>query len=158
MRKDSKCHSKPRIVLTICDSERLSDLAAAAMSRLPEIAAQLTSEIERAEVSTARSVLPNVAQMGSTVAFKLDDGQHKRVTLVFPSEADISRDRISILTPIGIALIGLSEGQSITWVTRDGRERRLTVVAVEQVPDSSPNRVRSRNDQRLKSDRRRNHD
>jgi regulator of nucleoside diphosphate kinase len=77
--------------------------------------------------------------MGSTVLFRSDDGQHRRVTLVFPGEADISRDRISILTPIGIALIGLSEGQSITWVTRDGRERGLTVLSVRQGVESVPN-------------------
>jgi regulator of nucleoside diphosphate kinase len=139
MRKDSKRRSQPEIILNIRDSERLSDLAAAAMDRVPEIAEQLMSEIERAEISTAPSGLPAVAQMGSTVLFRSDDGQHRRVTLVFPGEADISRDRISILTPIGIALIGLSEGQSITWVTRDGRERGLTVLSVRQGVESVPN-------------------
>ncbi len=139
MRKDSRRRSQPKIILNIHDSERLSDLAAAAMDRVPEIAKQLMSEIARAEISTAPSGLPAAAQMGSTVLFKSDDGQHKRVTLVFPGEADISRDRISILTPIGIALIGLSEGQSITWITRDGRERGLTVLSVRQGVGPVPN-------------------
>jgi regulator of nucleoside diphosphate kinase len=50
---------------------------------------------------------------------------------VLPPEADISAGRISVLTPIGAALIGLSPGQSIDWETRDGRVGRLTVESVE---------------------------
>jgi regulator of nucleoside diphosphate kinase len=48
------------------------------------------------------------------------------------TSADIAQGKISILTPIGVALLGLSEGQSIAWKTRDGREQRLTVLAVEE--------------------------
>jgi regulator of nucleoside diphosphate kinase len=55
----------------------------------------------------------------------------RRIALVFPGQADIAAARISVVTPIGAAPIGLSEGQSIAWSTRDGRERRLTVLAVE---------------------------
>jgi regulator of nucleoside diphosphate kinase len=63
--------------------------------------------------------------------FVADDGRERSVVLVYPGQADIGVGRISILTPIGTALIGLSEGQSITWTTRDGRRRRLTVQCVE---------------------------
>ncbi len=55
--------------------------------------------------------------------------------LVFPGQADIGAGKISILTPIGTALIGLSEGQSIVWTARDGKERRLTVIKVENPPE-----------------------
>ncbi len=55
----------------------------------------------------------------------------RRITLVFRGQADLTAARISVLTPIGAALIRLSEGQSIVWMTRNGRERRLTVLAVE---------------------------
>jgi regulator of nucleoside diphosphate kinase len=51
--------------------------------------------------------------------------------LVFPGQADIAAGKISILTPIGAALIGLSQGQSIDWKTRDGRSRQLTILSVE---------------------------
>ena len=46
--------------------------------------------------------------MGSTVIFRSEDGETRRVTLVFPGQADISKGKISILTPVGAALIGLS--------------------------------------------------
>jgi regulator of nucleoside diphosphate kinase len=123
---------KPRIIVSDIDYNRLTDLAAGVLRRFPDVAEELQSEMDRAEVVSAGSVPAQVVQMGSTVEFRSDAGQHRRVTLVFPAEADISANRISILTPIGTALIGLSTGQSITWTTRDGREHELTVVDVEQ--------------------------
>jgi regulator of nucleoside diphosphate kinase len=69
--------------------------------------------------------------MGSVVEFRSNTSQQGKVTLVFPGEADIAKGRISILTPIGAALIGLSSGQSIAWTARDGRKHELTVVSVE---------------------------
>jgi regulator of nucleoside diphosphate kinase len=75
--------------------------------------------------------------MGSIVEFSSDAGQ-RRVTLVYPVEADIAEGRISILTPIGAALIGLSQGQSIAWTARDGRRHRLTVLEVRQPGEAMP--------------------
>jgi regulator of nucleoside diphosphate kinase len=49
---------------------------------------------------------------------------------VFPSDADIAERRVSVLTPIGAALIGLARGASISWETRTGQRRELTVIAV----------------------------
>ncbi|WP_325053327.1 GreA/GreB family elongation factor [Sinorhizobium meliloti] len=57
----------------------------------------------------------NVVRMGSTVEYETDTGGRRTVALVFPINADISEGKISILTPIGTALIGLSVGQSIMW-------------------------------------------
>jgi regulator of nucleoside diphosphate kinase len=79
-----------------------------------------------------------VVQMGSTVHFQSDDGRMRRVELVFPGQADISADRISILTPIGAALIGLTKGQSMPWRTRDGQVRRLTVMSVHAPAEMAP--------------------
>ena len=52
--------------------------------------------------------------------------------LVYPGEADIAAGRVSVLTPIGTALIGLAEGQSIVWQTRTGVSKRLTVLKMEE--------------------------
>ena len=121
----------PAIIVSDIDQKRLSGLATAAMERIPAVAEELLYELERASVVAACSIPPNVVRMGSTVVFKTDDGQQTRVALVFPGEADISQGKISVLTPVGAALIGLSEGQSIMWTTRDGRDRQLTVLKVE---------------------------
>lgn len=74
----------------------------------------------------------DVVQMGSTVTYKPDTGEARSVTLVFPGDADIAQGKISILTPIGTALIGLATGQAIAWTARDGRTHHLEVLEVRQ--------------------------
>jgi len=134
MREDRPNRLMPRIVVSESDHERLTGLATAALSRLPETAQELLAEMERAEIVGAPAVPTNVVQMGSTVTFRSDDGHKRRVTLVFPVEEDIAKSRVSVMTPIGAALIGLSEGQSIEWSARDGRRHELTVLAVKKRP------------------------
>ena len=119
----------PAIVVSSVDQERLTQLALDALHRAPDVAAELLAEMERAEV--VDSVPASIVKMGSAVTFADDEGRRKDVTLVYPGRADIGVGRLSILTPIGTALIGLAEGQSIAWTTRDGRRRSLTVVSVQ---------------------------
>jgi regulator of nucleoside diphosphate kinase len=133
----------PAIMVSAADYDRLVSLAVAVEDRAPDVARALRTEIERAQVVPADAVPANVVQMGSTVEFRFDDGQHRRATLVFPGEADFAQGRISILTPIGAALIGLSPGQSIAWTARDGRQHRLTVLSVAQ-PDTDAARSGSK--------------
>jgi regulator of nucleoside diphosphate kinase len=76
-------------------------------------------------------IASETVRMGSTLRFTSDLGEDMRVTLVFPGQADIAEGKISILTPIGVALIGLSAGQSIDWTARDGSIHRLKVKSVE---------------------------
>src|SRR3546814_10983915 len=73
--------------------------------------------------------------MNSHVTF-VDEGSGSRreVQLVYPENADIANGRISILTPVGAGLIGLSEGQTITWPDRDGHDRRLRIEQVRPAP------------------------
>ena len=132
MTEPKKSRRKPRIVVSEVDYRQLTDLATSAESRFPEAAEELLAEMDRAKVVAPGSVPDNVVQMGSTVEFRSDSAQQRRITLVFPGKADIAENRVSILTPIGAALIGLATGQSITWTARDGRQHELTVVSVEQ--------------------------
>lgn len=131
MRDNIGSEARPSIIVSAADERRLTDVAITALDQAPEAAEQLLLEIERAEVVPTHAVPANVVQMGSTVELTTEEGPNRRVTLVFPGQADVAAAKISILTPIGAALIGLSEGQSIAWRTRDGRKRRLTVLAVE---------------------------
>ena len=68
--------------------------------------------------------------MNSTVIFRTIGGEERAIQLVFPKDADIAGGRISVVTPVGSALIGLRIGHSITWLTRDGRKQLLTVLSV----------------------------
>jgi regulator of nucleoside diphosphate kinase len=77
---------------------------------------------------------PGLVKMGSRVTFRDDVTlQVRAVTLVYPGEADVSQGKISVLTPVGAALIGLSVSQSIEWETQSGGRRSLTVLAVDSV-------------------------
>jgi regulator of nucleoside diphosphate kinase len=134
MREDQSNRPMPRIVVSESDHERLTGLATAALNRVPETAQELLAEMERAEIVSAPSVPANVVRMGSRVTFLPTDGRKRRITLVFPAEEDITKSRVSIMTPIGAALIGLTQGQSIQWTARDGRRHELTVLTVEKPP------------------------
>lgn len=127
-----KHHRIPKIVVGELDHERLTGLAIAAIERIPEVAEELLAEMDRAKVVATARLPVDVVRMGSFVTFESDSAQHRRVQLVYPGEADIEQGRISVLTPIGAALIGLSAGQSIAWTARDGKKHVLTVTAVEQ--------------------------
>jgi regulator of nucleoside diphosphate kinase len=131
MAPQTKRHRKPAISLTRTDHARLSRLAEAHALRNPTVSEELLMELDRARVVHDSSIGSDVVRMGSTVRFTSDLGEDRTVTVVFPGEADIAANKISILTPIGAALIGLSAGQSIDWVARDGRQHRLQVEHVE---------------------------
>jgi regulator of nucleoside diphosphate kinase len=126
-------HRKPAITISQSDHEKLMRLAQTAIERHQEAAEDLLAELERARVVPDERLKDGIARMGSTLRYATDGGEVRTVTLVYPGEADISAGRISILTPIGAALIGLSHGQSIDWEARDGRVRRLTIESVEPV-------------------------
>ncbi len=124
--------SLPQITLGAADFSRLDQLASAAEYKLPEVASYLGQELERARVVPTREVATDVVIMGARVVFDDDQGERHDVILVYPEEADMGKGRLSVLTPVGAALIGLKVGQSIRWRTRADEERTLTVREVTQ--------------------------
>ena len=69
--------------------------------------------------------------LGSAVRFReRSSGSTRSARLVFPFEESIADGRLSILTPVGVALIGLSPGQEMEWQTRDGRTLGLKLLDV----------------------------
>jgi regulator of nucleoside diphosphate kinase len=126
-------HKRPAIVIGTGEHETLQRLAMAGRGALAEDAENLLGELERARVLPQDSVPAGIVRMGSKVRFRTETGAERSAVLVYPAEADISRDLVSVLTPVGTALIGLRQGQSITWTGRDGADHVLTVVAVEQL-------------------------
>jgi regulator of nucleoside diphosphate kinase len=130
MRDVVRSRSVPQIIISNADYDRLSDLANASLQRLPEVAQELLDELDRAQIVEGNAVPADVVRMGSTVTFKSDDGQTRTMTLVYPVDESLDQHRISVMTPIGAALIGLGVGQSISWPGRDGKQHRLTVTKV----------------------------
>jgi regulator of nucleoside diphosphate kinase len=132
MLHNTRTPRKPKIQISQSDHGRLSALASTFAARNPEASDELLAELERARIVADGWVSSGTVRMGSTVTFKPDSGDRKTVTLVYPGEADISAGKVSILTPIGTALIGLSAGQSIMWTARDGRRHELLVLGVSK--------------------------
>lgn len=125
--------AKPTIILSSEDYERLAVLARAARKRMPDLADELADEIGRAHVLAKGKHPQHIVCMNSEVEFRDDTtGNVQRVTLVYPEEADISQRKVSVLTPVGTALIGLRNGHSITWETPNGEMRQLTVLSVRE--------------------------
>lgn len=138
MAQPTKKNRKPTIAVTRTDSERLWRLAESFAERNPAVAEELLAELDRAKVVDDGRLAPDVVRMGSSLRFTSDLGEDRNVTLVFPGEADIAEGKVSVLTPIGVALIGLSAGQSIDWTARDGRVHRLTVETVQPPMSAAP--------------------
>ncbi len=126
-----RMQSLPELVVSGTDHARLTSLANAAFDTVPDTAEELLAELDRARVVADNAVPRDVVRMGSVVEFE-SAGDRRRVTLVFPPEADIAAGKVSVLTPVGAALIGLAKGQSIDWMARDGTSHALTIRAVEQ--------------------------
>ncbi len=97
----------------------------------------LRQELERAEVVAAADIPPDVITMKSRVRVRdLDTGKVVVYTLVFPRDADFSKNRISILAPIGTALLGYRVGNVIEWEVPAGT-RRLKVESVLYQPEAA---------------------
>jgi len=126
--------TRPRLIIDERLYPRLLALAENARARVPELADRLLEEIERADLRV--EVPDDVVTLGSEVTFRHGD-RTQTVRIVLPGDADIDRRRISVLTPVGAALLGLTIGQRIAWDMPNERAAILEVVAVSQ-PGSGP--------------------
>lgn len=93
----------------------------------------------------AEQIEPQVVTMDSFVAVQdLSSGHIRHVGLTYPGETDPARDEVSVLSPLGAALLGLSEGQSIGWRTERAPWREISVRRVHHQPESASGRWRLR--------------
>ena len=121
----------PKIHLDKTLVGRLEALATSMMRRSPEVGERLMDEIARAKLVAPEKLRGDIVTIGSEVTYRdLGNGRVQTVILTYPEDADIDQHRVSVLTPIGVALLGLSESSSISWVTRDDETRTLEVVKV----------------------------
>lgn len=92
----------------------------------------LDLEISRAKIVENTKLPADVVAMDSIVTFTdLDSAEEKTIQLVYPQDADVTQLKISVLSPIGSALIGLKIGGTIAWPVPQGKVRRLQVIAVQ---------------------------
>jgi len=117
----------------------ITDLDLARLGHLRDAPA-LAPELERAEIVPFAAVPSNVVTMNSKVAFEdQTTGEFRIVTIVYPQDADPTEGKISVIAPVGSALLGLSVGQSIEWCFPDGRPRTLRVIELLYQPEAATN-------------------
>lgn len=130
----SKSAKLARITIGDEDFKALRLLADNVGGHLADAAEQLVNELERAKQVAQAKVPAGTVRMGDYVSYENADGTKRRIQLVFPDQADIAEARVSVLTPVGVALIGLSEGQSFAFTTPRGETQTVTIIQVER-PD-----------------------
>lgn len=135
---ESKMNTRPKIIISSLDAERLEAL----LDSLPHGSFpgkdDLESELARAEIVEPKDIPSTVITMNSTVKFRVESSSEDfTLTLVYPKDMDSSSSKISILAPVGNALIGLSVGDSIEWPKPGGGVLRVRVEEVIYQPERS---------------------
>ena len=128
----------PRLIMSSRDTRRLEALVASPVFAAMPTGALLEQEIARADVREPADIPGDVVTMNSSVVC-VDEasGAEHTVRLVYPDVADASRHYVSVLAPLGAALIGLAAGQVIDWPMPGGRTARLRVERVLYQPEAA---------------------
>ena len=131
---------KRTIYITEYDLERLENLIIEAKrldQRGNEYLESLEAELARGQLVAPSEVQPDVITMNSKVCLvDLDTNEEMVYVLVFPQDANITQSKISILAPIGTAMLGYRIGDEFTWQFPDGL-RRLKVKQILYQPEAS---------------------
>ncbi|GGB40579.1 nucleoside diphosphate kinase regulator [Oceanisphaera marina] len=124
----------PPITVSTLDLARLEAL----LEKQPESDAvtRLENELDRANVVAPTEVPEDIVTMNSTITFTMADGKETFTkTLCYPRDMDNSNNKISVLAPIGAALLGLSVGQTIEWPAPNGKTLQVSISAVDYQPE-----------------------
>jgi regulator of nucleoside diphosphate kinase len=133
---DEAVDDAPPITISSLDLKRLDQLLDSLPPNSCAEADLLRAELERAQVLEPEQMPPDVVTMNSRVRFRVDPSQKEyELTLVYPRDLDGSAGRISILAPVGSALLGLRVGQQIEWPALHGTSVRVRIVEVLYQPE-----------------------
>lgn len=129
---------KTSITLSRLDVERIEKLLEAPALRDSPAAERLHGEIDRANIVEPEDMPINVVSMNSAAdCVDESNDKHYALTLVYPKDANADKGMVSILAPVGSALLGLKVGQSIDWPGQGGRTLRLKVTAIHYQPEAA---------------------
>lgn len=125
---------RPKIAIPAEQFEQIAALADVASASDSPVGQFLHGELTRAHLIKPGRRRAHVVQIGSHVTYRDDKiGETREVTLSLPANADIKYGRISVLTPVGAALLGMAAGQSISYPAPGGSDRQLTVLTVVNI-------------------------
>lgn len=125
---------RQQLIITKTDLERLQPVLDQHDTPASD---SLASELHRADIVDSRAVPSDVVTMNSDVVYEdCATGVKRRVKVVYPKDADASRGQISVLAPIGSALLGLRVDQAIEWTVPSGT-KRIRVLEIRYQPEAS---------------------
>jgi regulator of nucleoside diphosphate kinase len=129
-------NKKPNITLSSLDLDRLETLLASLPQQAFPGRSALRAELDRADVVEPDQMAPSVVTMNSTVRFAIEPSEETFcLTLVYPKDIDGTAEQISILAPVGSALLGLSVGNHIEWSGPGGSVLKVRIVEVVYQPE-----------------------
>lgn len=109
-------NKKAKVVISSLDAERLERIIDALPKSASAAGEKLTEELARAEIVEPQLMPSTVVTMNSTVRFKVDSSKEEfTMTLVYPKDVDVANNKISILSPVGSAMLGLEQGAELEW-------------------------------------------
>lgn len=120
------------VIIDAAQAGHLEFLAQKAMQRHPVMAERLLDELARARLVQTADMPSDVVTIGSLVTFRDGPGRGERtITLVYPEHVDLVQGRVSVMTPLGVSLLGLSPGAQFFWDPQSRTGQPLTVLRVE---------------------------
>ncbi len=129
---------KPHITISSLDADRLEALLGATSPGGDASHQALLDELARADIVEPQDIRPGVVTMNSTVRFEIGTPDEQFcLTLSYPKDMDQVANGISILTPIGTALLGLSVGDTIDWPRPDGQLLKVRLLEVLYQPEQA---------------------
>ena len=131
--------TKPPIMVTAADLQRLQDCFAGSRGDISDpMLDPLDEELARAQVIASADAPPTLVTMNSRVVFEnCHNGRRREMTLVYPQDASAEHNRVSVLSPLGAALLGLSVGQEIDWELPGGRSTRFRIAKIVYQPEAA---------------------
>ena len=119
---------KPNIIINELDAERLDMLLEQPAYADSPVAEALNEELDRAEILPPAEMPATVVTMNSRIRFEdLSSGKESIRTLVYPASLKDSTEQLSVMAPLGAALLGLSVGDEISWELPNGEATRVKV-------------------------------
>ncbi|VEB99697.1 Regulator of nucleoside diphosphate kinase [Cedecea lapagei] len=130
--------SRPAIIINELDAERLDRLLEQPQYAKAPLAEALNAELDRAEMCSPENMPPDVVSMNSRVEFRDLSTQEVHVrTLVYPANLTDSDNQLSVMAPVGAALLGLRVGDTINWTLPNGGQTHLEVLALQYQPEAA---------------------
>ncbi len=135
--------SRPMIIINELDAERIDRLLEKPEFASLPVADALNEELDRAQMCTPASMPHDVVTMNSRVRFRdLSTGEERTRTLVYPAQMSDSNTQLSVLAPVGAALLGLRTGDSIHWELPGGVASHLEVLELLYQPEAAGDYLR----------------